>query len=238
MRIALVEDDPQLGQLMRLWLTDQGYTCQLCETGAMFRKVLGRDSFDMVVLDWMLPDTTGDQLLRWLRDGNYKELPVIFVTARDSEDDIVAGLSLGADDYMVKPVRQAEFLARVRTVYRRVHRPLQLDEILDLPPYRVVQTARTVELHGQPVELTEKEFDIALLLFRNIGRVISRAHLFEAVWGQSAGLNTRTVDTHMSRLRTKLNFQPENGWRLNAVYNHGYRLETVDIRDAPPIASA
>ena len=232
MRIALVEDDPQLGQLMTLWLAERDFACQLYGTGADFRRCMVRESFDLVILDWMLPDTTGDTLLLWLREQGHQELPVIFVTARDTEEDIVAGLMLGADDYITKPPRRDEFLARVQSVYRRTSRQVDAQSHLDYPPYRISLKTHRIELDGVPVDLTDKEYEVALLLFRNIGKVISRGHILERVWGQSADLNTRTVDTHMSRLRSKLAIQPEKGWQLSAVYNHGYRLETVDSHGA------
>jgi len=229
-RIALVEDDPQLGQLMALWMAERDFTCQLYATGAEFKRGMQRESFDLVILDWMLPDTTGDQLLLWLREQGRTELPVIFVTARDSEEDIVTGLTLGADDYITKPARREEFLARVQSAYRRTRRQSEEQGFLEHPPYRISLKHHGIEMDGAAVELTDKEYEVALLLFRNIGKVISRGHIMERIWGQSASLNTRTVDTHMSRLRTKLAILPENGWRLSAVYNHGYRLEAVESR--------
>jgi len=227
-RVALVEDDPHLGQLMVSWLAERKYVCQLFESGSDFKRGMLRDSFDVVILDWMLPGTTGDQLLLWLREQGHTSLPVIFVTARDTEEDIVAGLTLGADDYITKPLRQHEFLARVQSAYRRINRSANEQGVLEYPPYRISLQRHGIDVNGVSVELTEKEFEVALLLFRNVGKVISRAHIMESVWGQSADLNTRTVDTHMSRLRAKLNFQLSMGWKLSAVYNHGYRLENVD----------
>ncbi len=231
MRVALVEDDPHQGQLMALWVRERAMTCQVYVTGTEFMRAMARESFDLIILDWMLPDTSGDKLLVWLREQGHTDLPVIFVTARDSEEDIVAGLTLGADDYITKPVRRDELLARLQAVYRRSHRPSTSQVMLDHPPYRITLKTRVIEVEGEPVELTDKEYEVALLLFRNIGRVISRGHILETVWGKSADLNTRTVDTHMSRLRSKLDIQPARGWRLNAVYNHGYRLEALESKD-------
>lgn len=237
MRVAIVEDDTHVGQLMCLWLEEAGHKTQLFMTGQVFLKAMARESFDLVLLDWMLPDTTGDKLLEWLRQHVDWRLPVIFTTSRDTEEDIVQGLTLGADDYITKPVRRNEFLARVLAVTRRLHED-QAQTVLNLPPYEVDTGTRVVRLHGEMVELTQKEFELALFLFRNAGKVLSRGHILESVWGKSSDLNTRTVDTHVSRLRTKLALLPENGWRLNAIYNHGYRLETLETeRDAVSVTS-
>lgn len=227
MRIALLEDDEQLGQLVALWLEEAGHAPQLFATGAALTKALERESFDLLILDWMLPDTTGDKVLLWVRERTDWAIPVIFVTARDSEEEIVGGLNLGADDYIAKPVRRQEFLARVAAVARRSQMPVAPSGRLSFPPFELDEGSRSVQRDGQPVELTQKEYELALFLFRNHGRLLSRGHILQSVWGHQADITTRTVDTHISRLRTKLGLGPESGWQLNAIYNHGYRLERV-----------
>lgn len=228
MRVAVVEDDTHVGQLMSLWLEAAGYHYQLFTTGGEFQKVANRESFDLVILDWVLPDTTGDQLLVWLRERLEWRVPVVFVTSRDSEEDIVRGLSLGADDYIVKPVRHHELVARIQAVTRRLHGPVESKGTLNMPPYEINLDTRTVRVSGQPVELTQKEYELVLFLFRNAGRLLSRGHILESVWGQRSDLPTRTVDTHMSRIRTKLALGTDNPWRLHAIYNQGYRLEVPE----------
>lgn len=228
MRAAVVEDDMETGRLIGLWLEDAGYSYELYPSGKAFQRDLSRETFDIVILDWMLPDVSGDELLQWIREHLDWPVPVIFATARDSEEDIVRVLSLGADDYLVKPLRHQEFIARIRAVTRRAQGQADARAVLEAPPYQLNPVTRTVIWAGQPVELTQKEFDLALFLFRNRGRMLSRGHILESVWGQTADLQTRTVDTHISRIRSKLGLTPENGWRLNAVYNHGYRLEQVN----------
>ena len=225
MRVAILEDDTHVGQLLSLWLEGEGHPCDLFATGESFQRALARESYDLLVLDWMLPDTSGDKVLIWVREHVDTRVPVVFVTARDSEEDIVRGLTLGADDYLVKPVRQREFLARVGAVTRRVYGLTDAKGTLNLPPYEVNLDTRQILLNGKPVDLTQKEFDLTAFLFRNAGRLLSRNHILDAVWGQQANLATRTVDTHMSRIRGKLRLGEETGWRLGAVYNHGYRLE-------------
>jgi two-component system, OmpR family, response regulator RegX3 len=226
-RIALVEDDREIGQLMGLWLKEAGFTYQHYTDGKTFLRDLQRESFDLLVLDWMLPDMNGDQILLWVREHIDWPLPVIFVTALDSEEDIVRGLSLGADDYMTKPLRRNEFLARLRALGRRTYAHPEEKAKFLLPPYEVDVASRTILVSGKSVELTQKEYELAYFLLRNVGRILSRGHILENVWGQAEKLNTRTVDTHISRIRGKLGFLPENGWRLSSVYTHGYRLEQL-----------
>lgn len=227
MRVALLEDDADIARLLALWLEEAGHAPQLFDSGAALTKALGRDSFDLLLLDWMLPDTSGDKILQWVRENVDWPIPVIFVTGRNREQDIVAGLTLGADDYVAKPVRRDEFLARVEAVGRRAHPALKPAGVLSHPPYEIDLGARRVRCRGETIELTQKEYELALFLFRNQGRLLSRGHILQSVWGHQPDISTRTVDTHVSRLRTKLGLGPENGWQLSAIYNHGYRLEQV-----------
>ena len=147
---------------------------------------------------------------------------------RDDETDIVTALEAGADDYMIKPVKQMEMLARINALGRRSLAQDDQKQILEVPPFTLDPVARTVERNGDNIEMTYKEFDLAMFLFRNIGRIMSRGHILENVWGRNPDINTRTVDTHISRLRNKLGLNKENGWKLSAIYQHGYRLEKLD----------
>jgi DNA-binding response OmpR family regulator len=154
-------------------------------------------------------------------------VPVLFTTARDAEADIVQALKAGADDYLVKPLRKQELLARVEALGRRARPKPRAAEHLKVAEFDVDVDRRVVTRHGAEMDLTQKDFDLAVFLFRNVGNLVSRGHILESVWGRTSDLNTRTVDTHVSRLRSKLGLVPENGWKLSAVYQHGYRLEQV-----------
>jgi DNA-binding response OmpR family regulator len=224
--IGFLEDDADQAELISLWLERAGYSPRVFRSATEFRRRLGNEAVDLLLLDWMRPDATGLDVIAWIRSSANAELPVIFLTARSLDEDIVKGLESGGDDYVVKPPKQAELLARVAAVLRR--RGVEGNESaneLSLPPYSVDLQRRRISVEGREIELTQREFDLAIYLFRRQGRIVSRDALLENVWNMSAQVSTRTVDTHVSRLRKKLELSGEHGWRLTAVYQHGYRLE-------------
>ena len=232
MRIALVEDDKDQSELVTRWLEQEAHDVVVFRTGKSFISNARRDTYDLVILDWMLPDLNGDHLLNWIRGQADWPIPVIFTTARDSEQDIVKALEAGADDYMIKPLQRAVLNARLRALARRSGWQSDDAEILTYPPYSIDMDMRTISSEGEPITLTEREFDLAVFLFRNQGRILSRNHILEVVWGQIAEINTRTVDTHISRLRTKLQLNEANGWLLRSIYQHGYRLHSLAQSEA------
>ena len=232
MRIALLEDDPAQSDLVRLWLSGAGHICHAFDRSREFMRVLAHDSFDLLVLDWELPDVNGDEVLAWLRANGHESVPVLFTTARNEERDIVAALKAGADDYLVKPLRKDELLARIGALGRRGSSRTSPRAGFEVGEFEIDPDRRLIVRNGQPIELTQKDFDLAAFLFRNVGNLVSRGHILETVWGRSPELNTRTVDTHISRLRTKLGLVPEKGWRLSAIYQHGYRLEQLPAEAA------
>jgi len=232
LRVALVEDDPDQAELIGLWLEGVGHDCRRYGDGESFLRALVNDSFDVVLLDWMLPGIGGDGVVKRLREQVGWGLPVLFVTNRDREEDIVRALEAGTDDYMIKPLNKAETLARIVALDRRARGPAGASASLELAPFVLDSARRRIERDGEPVDLAPREFELAAFLLRNVGRLLSRRHILESVWGISAELNTRTVDTHVSRVRTKLGLTPEIGWRLSAVYQHGYRLERLAPTDS------
>jgi len=226
-RIAILEDDPDQLVLLKRWISDDGHDVHGWLTGREAMKQAGRESFDLFMLDWQVPDVSGAEVLKWLRANVSKTVPVLFVTVRDSEQDIVFALENGADDYMVKPVRRQELIARVRALLRRAY-PVEEQKQLSFPPFEIDIQRSEVRKNGTKIELTPKEFELTVTLFRNMGRLLSRGHLQETVWGRSADLATRTVDTHVSQVRKKLDLKPESGYRVVPVYNYGYRLERLE----------
>jgi len=225
---VLLEDDKHQADVMQVWLQAAGHDCQLFQTGKTFREGVGRAHCDLLMLDWVLPDTDGITELCWVRETFDWPIPILFVTQMDKEEDVVLALEQGADDYMTKPLKPLEMLARITALGRRAYPQVEHSEILEFGDYRLNGRSRVLDVRNERVDLTHKEFDLALYLFRNLGRLLTRAQILESVWETNAELNTRTVDTHISRVRNKLGLLPENGWKLSAIYQHGYRLERLD----------
>jgi len=227
MRIAYLEDDPDQAALVRAWLEAGGHVCHHFDRGHALQRSLASESFDLFLLDWELPDTSGVDVLKEVR-ARAPRAPVIFTTARQRDEDVVRVLQAGADDYIPKPVRRGELLARIEAVTRRLQPPQSASDVLEHPPFRIDRRARSVVRDGKRLVLTEKEFVLAEFFFLNAGRVVSRQHLLEAVWGLGAKSNTRTVDTHVSRLRGKLGLGAQAGWQIVSVHQFGYRLERAE----------
>ncbi len=228
MRIAILEDDQDQADLVRLWLEEAEHSITVFATGEDFLRGVRRESFDIYLLDWMLPDISGIDVLQKLRSGNKDDTPVMLATTRHEEKDIVAALEAGADDYLVKPVRRRELVARLDALCRRYGVLDNADQPLDVDPYALDPSTKKLSLRGEAITLTNREFELALFLFRQEGRAISRNHILETIWDiDSPDVSTRTVDTHISRLRKKMQFNEDNGWKLAAIYQHGYRLERI-----------
>ena len=231
MRIALLEDDAVQAELVKHWLTEAGMDCAHFATGAAFRKGIRQYAADLVLLDWMLPDDDGVEVLTWLRNILGSKVPVMFITGRTEDSALVHALDRGADDYLIKPLRPAEVIARIHALLRRGDKvkPQSLIALGDI----VVDIDRHVTtVRGIAVDLTDREQELALYMLRNHGRLLTRQELLKNVWRTNPEVVTRTVDTHVSRLRVKLNLTLENGFELTTVYHKGYRLEYK-----PPIAT-
>ena len=229
MRIALLEDDENQSDLYKTWLEDAGHVCAPFATGKGFIKRMGRESYDLILLDWGIPDVTGAEVLVWIRSHIQTPVPVMFVTARDEEQDIVTALEMGADDYLVKPIRKLELLARINALERRAKQDFLHKDTLDFNPYTIDVTGRSISRDGKAIDLTIKEFDLTVFLFRHAGQLLSRGHILENIWGRDPQLNTRTVDTHISRIRSKLDLTQASGFKLSSVYFYGYRLERAVV---------
>ena len=226
MRIALLEDDPDQSELLGLWLEDAEHTIIQATTGRDFLRDVRRESFDLYLIDWLLPDLSGIDVLHKLRDGLQDFTPVLIATVKKEERDIVQALEAGADDYLVKPIRRGELIARVDAVCRRASGGHKSTRIRNADPYVIDEIHKQVRLNDNSISLTSREFDLTAFLFRNTGKVVSRGHILQVVWGiDNNDVSTRTVDTHISRLRKKLGLNGTNGWKLSAIYQHGYRLE-------------
>lgn len=228
MRVALLEDDHDQVRLIQNWLEEEGNSCVAFNSGKEFIRTLKNESYDALILDWLVPGMDGLEVLNWIRKENHMAVPVLFVTVLDSEDEIVNALNAGADDYMLKPVKRRELLARLEAITRRSTADFMHAANFEMPPYSIQFNTHSIQLNDEAIDLTQKEFDLAVFLFRHANRVLSRGHILENVWGANPKLNTRTVDTHISRIRKKLSLTEENGWELTSIYQHGYRLESVN----------
>ncbi|CAJ0797498.1 Sensory transduction protein regX3 [Ralstonia condita] len=231
MRIALLEDDPFQSEVIVQILSQSGHEVVTFADGATLLRMLGRSSFDMLILDWHTPGMLGIDVVSVVRSRHKEVLPILFVTAEEGERGLVRALSQGADDYIEKPFRIPELRARVDALLRRAY-PIPYGRLpFDVGPYHFNPQRQQVTLHGEPVGLTGIEFQLALLLFSSVGRTLSRDHIFGQVWGRNAFEYTRTIDSHVSRIRMKLNIEPVNEVRLVAVYKHGYRLDHLKPAD-------
>lgn len=225
MRIGLIEDDEDQRALLEHWLEEAGHALRSAGTVADAVGGFGAADIELLVIDWMLPDGTGADVLRWARSDLGWTVPILVLTARDDEQTVVAALQAGADDYVVKPAKRAELLARVGALARRL-RAGELP-LLTLGAFEIDVSRQRLCVDGSEVTLTQKEFDLAAYLFQNPGKLLSRDHLLDRIWGIHADVDTRTVDTHVSRLRKKLSLDGSKGWKLLPVYGVGYRFERL-----------
>jgi DNA-binding response OmpR family regulator len=231
MRIAVLEDDADQRDLILLWLEQGGHEAAGCVNGQEFKEEVARQTYQLLLIDWMLPDTSGDAMIRWARGQIGWDIPVLVLTARNDEETVLAALKAGADDYVTKPARPAELLARIDALSRRYglgKLPVLLHGAYEIDVQRV-----RIAVDGVALELTQKEFDLAVYLFQNPGQLLSREHLLNKIWGLNSDVDTRTVDTHVSRLRKKLKLDGSKGWKIFPVYGYGYRCERVSEQAEP-----
>lgn len=231
MRIIVLEDEPAEQLLLMNALRSIDSAPKVVGTAEQFSIAMRREIFDVVVLDWTLPDASGISVVKQLRQSG-NQVPVLFLTVRDSEEDIIEALNAGANDYLVKPFRKDELVARLGALVRRSSAPEFNSREFQYRHYHFNLDKQTVTCRGSLIELTRKEFRLALLLFRNIGRPLSRARLRDEVWGANTDVPSNIMDTHASRVRSKLSLRPDNGFYLAPIYSYGYRLEDVTSEES------
>lgn len=227
MKIAVLEQDRPQADLICQVLSAAGHSCQSYDSARDLLGQLRKDSVDMLVMDWNVPDMDGAEVLRRAKEKLASAAPTMFLVGNNAEDDIIAGVTAGADDYLVKPLRRGELVARVSALLRRAYPSQNSAEQLQFGPYTFETRPGRLLKDGLVIDVTQKEFSLALLFFRNIGRPLSRAYIHESVWVRENDVPSRTMDTHVSRVRNKLHLRPENGFRLVPVYSYGYRLEKL-----------
>ncbi len=233
MKVALLDDDESHNALVAGLLSPAGYDCVSFTHPERLLAELRRQTFDLLIIDWNMPDLSGIETLRRIDEMLPAAPPVLLLTSRSIEADLVEGLNAGADDYIVKPLQPPVLLARVNALARRVYRAPVTPQVEQHGPYRMDPATHTVSWADQVEALTPKEFQLAVILFNNLARPLSREYLLRRVWGQRPDLETRTLDAHVSRLRAKLQLRPANGFRLTTVYGFGYRLEACDPHGRP-----
>lgn len=214
-RILVVEDDDPIRSLIEFNLEDAGYACTCAKDGLEAANILEEHTFDLVILDIMLPEINGYELFEYIKP---LEIPVIFLTAMSSLDDKVKGLSLGAEDYIVKPFEIVELLARIQVVLRRYNKT---GKTLTFKNITIHPDNRVVTKDGEPLDLRPKEFDLLLLLIQNVNITLFREKIYEQIWETEYTIDSRTLDLHIQRLRKKTGLEDQ----IKTIYRVGYRLE-------------
>lgn len=223
--IAIVEDEPSISEVVSLYLKRAGYQVQLYADGLVAQEAFSRQVPDLIILDVMLPGIDGFALTSSLR--NHSEVPIILVTSRREESDRIAGLELGADDYVVKPFSPQELVSRVRAVLRRISKEEKshTDAPISFPNLSMDPQTRIVIAQGQEISLTAKEFDLLYHFVQHPHLVFSREQLLESIWGLSEYIDPSTVTVHIRRLREKIETDPAKPSHLQTVWGVGYKFE-------------
>jgi two-component system response regulator RegX3 len=224
-RLLVIEDEPSISEPLAYMLEKEGFEVAVAETGPAGVEEFDRSGADLVLLDMMLPGLSGTDVCKALRQKT--NVPIIMLTARDSEVDKVVGLELGADDYVTKPFSHRELLARIRAVLRRRSEPEEpASTALEVGPVRMDVDRHRVTVSGQSVQLPLKEFELLELLLRNAGRVLTRQQLIDRVWGADYVGDTKTLDVHVKRLRAKVEPEPKSPKHLLTVRGLGYKFDS------------
>ncbi len=231
--ILIIEDDPDLAELLRIHLADLGYATDIARDGRSGLEFALEGSYLLLILDIMLPGLDGFEVCKRIRSEN-RTLPILMLTAKSEELDKVLGLELGADDYLTKPFSIRELIARVKAIIRRIEMVSETAPETRPPPMlaygqlEVDVEKRKVMLAGQPLELTSKEFDLLMLFAQNPGRAYSRQELLDLVWGYQYSGYSHTVNSHINRLRNKIEADPAAPRFIKTVWGHGYRFAEAE----------
>lgn len=224
MRIAVLDTDQIRANQICAALKAIGHVCSALHDETI-PEMVRREAFDLLILDWQF-SASGDAM-RAIRSQLSANVPVVVMAERNDENGIVEAIEAGASDYVIKPLRLGELVTRVQVLFKRAYPEQAAGEQVRFGPYLFETVAGRVTRKGKAIGLTQKEFELALLFFRNLGRPLSRAYIQEAVWSQDPNIASRTMDTHVSRVRSKLGLKPESGFRLAPVYGYGYELEQL-----------
>ena len=227
MIVAVLEDCPAQRDWVTKLLHDRGHQVVARGDGDSFIALLRSQVVDAALLDWEVPGASGLSVLSWARSNLNRSMPILMLTQRDDEDDVVTALNAGADDYLHKPLRERELLARVAAQARRSRHADALGQELQVGPYAFDLQSRRLTVQGRPVSLPAREFELAALLFRNPGRILTKDALCQHIWGTVDRKYDASLATYISNLRSALGLRSRNGYVVSTVYNYGYRLERV-----------
>jgi len=224
-KILIVEDEASFSEALEFLLGKEGFSVLTATTGRQALEMFERESFDLILLDLMIPEISGIEVCRTIRAKS--QVPIIMLTAKDSEVDKVVGLELGADDYVTKPYSKNELVARIRAVLRRGQGDLPEADagVLAVANIRMDIDRHQVLVDGQPIALPLKEFELLEFLMRNAGRVLTRLQIIDRVWGSDYFGDTKTLDVHIKRLRAKIEVDPANPVLIQTVRGLGYKIE-------------
>lgn len=231
-RIAIADDDRDSRAFVTELLTRSGYGCVDYPDGLDLVAQLKRETYDLLLIDWNMPKMNALGVIDWVRQNLSEPPKIIVLTSRSEEKDIVEALDRGADDFITKPSSPGVIRARVAANLRKVAAGEKDGRLIAYGDYTFDTLLGTVSFNGKEVKLTAKELALAMLLFENLRRPLSRTYMFEKIWNNSAEIATRTLDVHISKLREKLCLRPANGYRLQTVFGYGYRLDTHSDENA------
>tara|TARA_R110000782_G_scaffold167129_5_gene259162 strand:- start:15844 stop:16542 length:699 start_codon:yes stop_codon:yes gene_type:complete len=229
MHIAVADGEEIVRDFMSSLLTSAGYRCSLFGDSNDLKHALQHDSFDLIIVGWITAGLSGLDLIRWAREALSPCPRLIMLANQSGKTTIIEALNAGADDYIIEPETEHVILARVDAIMRRpLYQPGKQPRIEQFGCYSFNHMAGTVILNNEEIALTSREFQLAHLFFKSPDRAFSRAYILATLWNSVPDLHTRTLDMHISRIRSKLRLEPENGYRLQTIFGHGYRLETFD----------
>ena len=225
-KILIVEDESSFSEALAFLLGKEGFEVSVAEDGRAALNIFAKEGADLILLDLMIPEISGVDVCRTIRTTS--QVPIIMLTAKDAEIDKVVGLELGADDYVTKPYSSRELIARIKAVLRRGISDADLNgeqEVISVGPVRLDTARHQASINGNPVALPLKEFELLEFLMRNSGRVLTRSQLIDRVWGGDYFGDTKTLDVHIKRLRSKLETDPANPVLIQTIRGLGYKLE-------------
>ncbi len=228
MRIAIADDDPEILDQVASVLANTDHDFEQFRTGTDLKIALQRDTYDVVLADWNMPGATGLDVLQWANESIEQPPAFILITSRSEKGDVVRGLEKGASDYIVKPESGEVILARIEAAGRKIVAEKN-DRFEEFGNYHIDRLQQIIKRSGEEIKLTSKEFKVALLFFENMNRPLSRSYIFSQVWGGSLDIETRTLDMHISRVRSKLGLRPQNGYAIQTVFGFGYRMDQFNV---------